>query len=443
MGEKTTNRRLTRRRFNQGVLAAATVPALAAAVPTGRSVRAQEPTTVTYWQFSTPEAVIAAWEKAIAEFERQNPDVRVNMELVPWAEQHQKLVTGLTGGGLPDVSMLGNNVVAEFQALGALEPLTPYFEQWSQEIGRDITQDIWAGDELYYQLAGDWWGSPVAEETRCLYYRRDLFAQAGLGEAAPDTWEQARDFAKTLTQGDVYGFGVPGGIEYGTVQTFMSVYLGYGARFLNDAGMCGFDSPEFREALTLYTNLYTVDKVTPPDSPTYGNQQLDELFQSGRLGMFVQGPSFHQRMVEAEIPFLDQVGIAQIPQGPAGRFGFLGGWPLVLWKASENKDAAWRWIKFATDPDGYLYQLITELGELPGRKSLAAREPYNQPPLDVFSRQLEFAYPYQYPAPEIPQMGSLEVDAVQTAVQSVMLGQATVDEATVALCQRIDEALAR
>ncbi len=40
-------------------------------------------------------------------------------------------------------------------------------------------------------------------------------------------------------------------------------------------------------------------------------------------------------------------------------------------------------------------------------------------------------------------MGSLEVDAVQTAVQGVMLGQATVDEATVALCQRIDEALSR
>ena len=75
--------------------------------------------------------------------------------------------------------MLGNNVVAQFQALGALEPLTSYFDAWSEEIGRDITEDIWPGDELYYKLGDDWWGSPVAEETRSLFYRKDLFEAAG------------------------------------------------------------------------------------------------------------------------------------------------------------------------------------------------------------------------------------------------------------------------
>ncbi len=434
-------RAISRRRFNQGLLAAATAPAIAwAATPS--VARAQEPATVTFWQFSTEEAAISAYEAAIAEFEAQNPDVKVNMEIVPWAEQHQKLVTGLTTGGLPDVSMLGNNVVAEFHALGALEPLTPYFTQWSEEIGRDITEDIWPGDELYYNLAGDWWGSPVAEETRCLYYRMDMLEQAGV-EAPPDTWEDARTVAAQLTAGDVYGFGIPGGIDYGTIQTFMSVYLGYGARFLNDEGMCGFDSPEFREALTLYTNLYTADQVSPPDTPTYGNPQLEELFQNGRLAMMVNGPWLYKAMSNAEVDFLDQVGIAVIPQGPQGRFGFLGGWPLVMWKTAANKDAAFRWIRFATDPDGYLPQLATASGILPGRKSLADTEPWNQPPLDVFAEQLEFAYPYQYPDREIPQMGTLEVDAVQTAVQSVMLGQATVDEATVALCERINEVLSR
>jgi maltose-binding protein MalE len=56
---------------------------------------------------------------------------------------------------------------------------------------------------------------------------------------------------------------------------------------------------------------------------------------------------------------------------------------------------------------------------------------------------MDYAYPYQYPDPEIPQMGTLEVDAVQTAVQSVMLGQASVDDATLALVDRINEVLNR
>ncbi len=435
------HRSMTRRRFGQGVAAAAVAPAVLA----GRGpaiARAQEPATVTFWQFNTEDFVIAAYNEAITAFQDQNPDITVNMEIVPWSEQQQKLVTGLTTGQLPDVSMLGNNVVAQFQALGALEPLTAYFDAWSEEIGRDITEDIWPGDELYYFLDGEWWGSPVAEETRCLYYRKDLLEAAGF-EAPPSTWEEAREAALAMTTGDVYGFGVPGGIEYGTIQTFMSVYLAYGARFLTPEGTCGFDTPEFREALTYYTNLYLEDKVTPPDTPTYGNPQLVEMFQTGRLAMMINGPEMYRTLEGAGVDWFDQVGIAVVPEGPEGRFGFLGGWPLVLWKNSQNKDAAFRWIRFATDPDGYLSQLAAASNLLPGRRSIVDTEPWNTEPLSVFAEQMEFAYPYQYPEPEIPQMGSLEVDAVQTAVQSVMLGQATVDDATVALCARIDEALSR
>jgi multiple sugar transport system substrate-binding protein len=436
---ESRQRIVSRRAFAKGLIAA---PAALSVGRSQRMARAQEATTVTFWQFSTNDFEIQAYNDAIAAFSEQNPDITVNMEIVPWPEQQQKLVTGLTTGSLPDVSMLGNNVVAQFQALGALEPLTAYFDAWSEEIGRDITEDIWPGDELYYKLGDDWWGSPVAEETRSLFYRKDLFEAAGI-EAPPTTWEETRDVAKTLTSGDVFGFGIPGGIDYDTIQVFMSVYLGYGARFLNDEGKCGFDSQEFRDALTFYTNLYLEDKVSPPDTPTYGGTQLQELFTNGRLAMQVTGPWMYKALQEAEVDWLDNVGIAEIPAGPEGQFGFLGGWPLVLWKNSQNKDAAFKWIRFATDPDGYLPELAAASGLLPGRKSIVDVEPWNTEPLDVFAKQLAVAYPYQYPAPEIPQMGALEVDAVQTAVQSVMLGQATVDEATVTLCQRINEALSR
>lgn len=223
----------------------------------------------------------------------------------------------------------------------------------------------------------------------------------------------------------------------------MSVYLGYGAKFLNDEGKCGFDSPEFRDALSYYTNLYLVDKVSPPDTPTYTGPQVQNLFQDGKVAMIVSGPWVYKALQEAKVDWLDQVGIAEIPAGPKGKFGFLGGWPLVLWKNSQNKDAAFKWIRFATDPDGYLPQLAEASGLLPGRKSIVDVEPWNTAPLDVFAKQLAIAYPYQYPAPEIPQMGALEVDAVQTAVQSVMLGQASIDDATVALCDRINETLSR
>ncbi|HYY28299.1 MAG TPA: hypothetical protein VE860_10160 [Chthoniobacterales bacterium] len=57
--------------------------------------------------------------------------------------------------------------------------------------------------------------------------------------------------------------------------------------------------------------------------------------------------------------------------------------------------------------------------------------------------QLKDARPYQYPAEAIPQMGQLEVDTIQKAVQAVALGQQSVDAATAQLCTNIDQVLAR
>ncbi|NMA99349.1 MAG: extracellular solute-binding protein, partial [Phyllobacteriaceae bacterium] len=136
--------------------------------------------TVTFWQFSTNPNDIAAWEGIIAAFEAENEGIDVVMEIVPWSEQQQRLVTALTTGGLPDVSMLGNNVVAQFQAAGALAPLDDAFAAYDAEHGTDVAADIWAGDKGYYNLGGQWWASPIAVETRALYYRKDLFQAAGI-----------------------------------------------------------------------------------------------------------------------------------------------------------------------------------------------------------------------------------------------------------------------
>ena len=437
-------RTLNRRTLVGGALATTAVGTAAmAGIVRPSPAAAQDATTVTFWQFNTEDFIVQAWADAITAFEAATPDVKVNMEIVPWAEQHQKLVTGLATGSLPDVSMLGNNVVAEFQALDALLPLTSYFEAWSAEAGSDQVADIWPGDKLYYFLHDDWWASPVAEETRCVYYRKDLFDAAGLGTEGPTTFDELRDYAIKLTSGDVYGFGFPGGLNYGTLQTFMSFYLSYGARMLNDEGLCGFDSQEFRDALSFYTNLYLADKVSPPDTPVYDNEALTQMYADGKIAMTVQGPTFWNLLQETAPDLIEQTAISAIPAGPAGQFGFLGGWPLVMWKASKNPDAAWKWIQYATSPDGALPSLAETTGNLPGRKSISDVPPWNEAPKIVFTEQMEFAYPYQYPDEEIPQMGTLEVDAIQTAVQAVLLGEADVDTATTDLVNHINEVLSR
>lgn len=415
----------------------------AAGLAIGQSALAQ--TTVTFWQFFTGDTDVAAWRDAIAKFEAANPEIKINMELVPWSEQQQRFVTALATGGLPDVSMLGNNVVAQFQATGSLAPLDEYVAAYDAENGTRIVDEIWPGDKGYYILDGKLWASPIAVETRALYYRKDLFREAGLDpEKPPQTWEELATAAAALSKagdGKYYGIALPMSITYNTVQNFMSTYLGYGARMIGEDGKCGFDTPEFKSALDVYTRIYK-DGGTHPDAPTMDGDTLRRGFADGNYAMHIQNASLLKQLQDEGASFVDEVGIVKIPAGPVNRSGFLGGWPLVLWDASENKEAAAKWILFATHGD-VLRDMAVASGFIPGSIPLAQGAPWDAFPYPLFVEQLQDARPYQYPSEPLAQMGQLEVDTIQKAVQAVALGQQTLDEATAQLCTTINEVLAR
>ncbi len=408
----------------------------------GQAAMAED--TVVFWQFSTRDADIAAWNEAIASFETANPDIKVEMEIVPWAEQQQRLVTALTTGGLPDVSMLGNNVVAQFEAAGALAPLDDYFAAYGKEHGYDVAADVWPGDKGYYNLDGKWWASPVIVETRALYYRTDLMEKAGLDPTKPpQTWDELIDAAAKIKEATgTYGWAAPMSLDYFTIQNFMSTYLSYGARMLNDEGKCGFDTPEFRQALETFTSAYSKG-VTHPDAPSMPGTAFRRGFLDGNFAMIIDSPNIAKDIENEKPAWADSVKIAMVPEGPKGRAGFLGGWPLILWNQSEVKDAAAKWIMYATRPEGALRQITEVSGAIPGSIKLAAEAPWNAPPYALFVEQLQEARPYQYPDQAVPQMGQLEVDTIQKAIQAVALGQATVDQATTQLCTDINAVLAR
>lgn len=421
-----------------------TATLLAAGVAFGAPAFA-DTTTVVFWQFSTRDADVKAWKDSIAKFEAANPDIKVNMELVPWSEQQQRLVSALASGGLPDVSMLGNNVVAQFQAAGALAPLDDYFAAYDKANGTHVADDIWPGDKGYYSLGGHWWASPIAVETRALYYRKDLFKAAGLDpDKPPANWEELAAAADKLTKaggGKYYGIALPMSLGYFTVQNFMSTYLGYGAQMIGDDGKCGFNSPEFKNALEVYTRVYK-EKATHPDAPTMDGDTFRRGFLDGKYAMILLEASLYHDLVTENQSFAKDVAIAKVPAGPKNRSGFLGGWPLVLWNASEHKDAAAKWIMFATHGEP-LKQLAVSAGFIPGSVSLAQEAPWNAAPFPLFVDQLKEARPYQYPHEAIAQMGQLEVDTIQKAVQAVALGKQSTDEATTALCTAINDVLSR
>lgn len=405
---------------------------------------AQAQETVTFWQFFTDQPQIDGWNAIIDAFEAENPDIDVVMEIVPWSEQQQRIVSALTTGGLPDISMLGNNVVAQFQAAGALAPLDDFMAAYDAENGTDLAFEIWPGDVGYYVIGGQTWAAPIAVETRALYYRTDAFEAAGLDPAAPpQTWEELRTAAAALDDAveGVHGIGLSASLDYYTVQNFMSTWLGYGARMLNEEGTCGFDSAEFRAALDVYAGI-VLDGSSHPDAAAWGAGEFRRGFLDGNFAMLIDGPWIWADLQREGLAHADDVAVAMVPAGPVRRAGFLGGWPLVLWNESEAKDSAAKFMLFATHGD-QLGGLAAHAGFIPGSSIVAAGETWQADPYPLFVEQLGDAMAYQFPNDAIAEMGQLEVETVQRAVQAVVLGQSDADTAIAALCGTIDEVLSR
>jgi len=393
--------------------------------------------TVVFWEFQTDTPSIDAFKASIKGFEATHPGITVQMETVPWSEQAQKLTTALATGGEPDVSMMGNDIVAEYVAEHQLLPLN-----------LKNTANISAGDRLYYNLDGKWWAVPLIDETRAVLYNKSIFKQAGL-TSPPSTWAEMVSDAKTIKAktGKIGWLAPMAKNDYDTVQIFMSVYLGYGARYLTSQGACGFNTPQFKQALTLYTSVFK-DGLDYPDATV---DQMSAMFSSqfvtGKAGLQIADPDSYYELKTTNPALYNDIGVAPIPAGPAGRFGFLGGWPLVVWKAAATQGvqaASEEFAEYVGSSGGGDTALGRATGLVPANVQAAKQAPWNSGGLAVFAKQIATdAFPYQYPHAEIPQMGGLETDTVQTAVQSVALGTATVDQATSTLCSAINSAVGK
>ncbi len=141
-------------------------------------------TVVRFWAIGREGEVVG---ELVEEFERANPDVRVQVQQIPWSAAHEKLLTAFVGGSTPDLAQLGNTWIAEFSALNALEPLTARVHGSASVPRESFFAGIWdtnvIDDEVY--------GIPWYVDTRLLFYRKDLLAAAGY-DSMPGTWAEWR-----------------------------------------------------------------------------------------------------------------------------------------------------------------------------------------------------------------------------------------------------------
>ena len=311
---------------------------------------AQSATTVRWWYHydnpqSTPQALIEKFESA-------NKDIKIQAEAIPWGggtDYVNRVFSSIVAGNQPDCGMVRLSYLSRFQQMKALEPLDNYLSGWA---GRsDISDDVWkinrAPDGKSYYM-------PLHYVVIYLYYRQDLFQQAGL--QAPKTHADFLKAAQALTKDGMFGYGMRGGA--GGFDNWGAFVLGAGATF--DKG--GMLSEPALAANRWFVELATKHKVVPPSALTDAFRQIVDGFKAGRSAMIIHHIGSSTEIVGA---LGDKVSAVPVPRAANG-----GGWTYfgdesnAVFAGSKNKEAAFRWISFLSSGDNNVEQAKLS-GQLP------------------------------------------------------------------------------
>jgi multiple sugar transport system substrate-binding protein len=351
------------------------------------------------------------------------------VQQVPWNAAHEKLLTALAGDSLPDVCQLGNTWIAEFAALGALEDLTDRITAAADVDQADYFPGVWKSNVV----DGRTMGLPWYVDTRLMFYRSDLLAAAG-HDRPPATWEEwmqtMRDVQARQPAGS-YAILLP----VNEFEQPMILGLQLGADMLRDGGRYGnFSGQKFREAFTFYVNIFR--EGLAPKLPNTRISNVWQEFQRGTFAMYVSGPwnvgEFRRRMPpEME----DKWATAPMPRPATGPGSSnAGGASLVMFKDSEQTDAAWEFIRFLSQPRQQVrFNELT--GNLPpGQKAWRDSGLLDDKKLVAFYEQLKNVTP----VPAAPEWEEIMTGEFVKTAETVINGGAKMDAALAALDDKVN-----
>jgi len=311
------------------------------------------------------------------EFEAANPGVKVNVTPIPFDAAHDKLATAITAGKTPDISQIGTTWMGEF-AKQALDPTPASIDK----------NAFFEGAQKTTEVGGTSYGVPWYVETRLVYYRKDLAAKAGI-TTLPTDWAGLKDMAKAMQTKAQAKWGIdlqPGG--QGSWQSILPFAWSNGADVATaDQKKFTFGTPETIEAVKYYQSYFT-DGIAAKQLP---DNSRAPSFVDGSVPMFISGPWEMSGLEKlGGVGFKEKYGVMQMPKAKTAT-SFVGGSDLVVFKNSKNRDSAWKFVQWLSEPKTQVkfYALSTDL---PSVKS-AWQDPALSADanLAVFGKQLQDA----------------------------------------------------
>ncbi|MBA2946991.1 sugar ABC transporter substrate-binding protein [Streptomyces himalayensis] len=360
------------------------------------------------------------FEQLVADFESVNPGTKIEVQPIPWENAKDKIATAVASGDGPDVVQVGLSLLPELVDSGALMDL-------SDEIGShpELAADRFVeGARPTMQTDGKTYSVPWVTDTRALFYRTDLLAEAGY-EQPPQTWAELKDAATKLKARGGKNFGIS--LNVGD-QFLPLMFTWQAGGDVHRDDTVDFGVPEFKEAVA-YENSFFTAGLTPKAGPW----KYDEVqgFKTGVTPMFVSGP-WMTKAIQEQAPEINGKWALSLMPGDTTRTAFLGGSSLGVFSKSKNSEGALKLLAYLSQKDTQLawYKASNALPAV--SEALADPALTSDPNTKVFTEQLKQAKI----APPIKQWDAVAQEMTR-AVEQITIGGADIDKTLASLDTKV------
>ncbi len=317
------------------------------------------------WRADHPEL----WDRAIADFESQNPGIKVVREVGPHSStEFHDLVTQKLKNNDPEMDVFFMDVIwpAEFAAAGWALPLDRYFPpaQQAKFLHAPIVANIYQG-RIY--------GVPVFLDAGMLYYRKDLLEKYGL--SPPRNWlelvRQAKYILSREKEPGLVGFSGQFKQYEGLVCNMMEYILSNGGSIWDEKKLKStLHLPSAKEAVRFVRDRI-IGEISHRGSLAYQEPESLALFTQGKAIFHRNWPyAWEMSNDPKKSKIASRVGVVPLPEFPGGKSAAtLGGWQLGISSFSRKPELAWKFVAFMTGAE-MQKRIAVFAGRAPTRKDL-------------------------------------------------------------------------
>jgi ABC-type glycerol-3-phosphate transport system substrate-binding protein len=259
----------------------------------------------------------------------------------------QRVTTDIaTHGGQFDIITIGSYETPIWGKQGWLTPVDGIPGYDYNDVFSSVRQALSNGGKLY--------ALPFYAESSFTYYRKDLFAAAGLTMPSNPTWAQVDQFAAKLTDKSKqqYGICLRGKPGWGENMAFFDTLLNtYGGEWFNMSWQAQLESQPWHDALTFYVHL--LRDYGPPGASSNGFNENQALFATGHCAIWIDATSGAGLIYDknsSQVSDKTAFTAAPVAVTPNGSHWFWS-WALAIPSTSRQVSTAKDFISWATSKD--------------------------------------------------------------------------------------------